>query len=249
MAYPVSFDIETPNEFSRAQVALRVLIGIVLSVVFPAMLDTDLVDEFGKAQIALRVLILIVPSMLLIGATVLSAVYLVLPMIAAMFVSQKGAEQYLAKSETSVTKCLHYLLNSYSYMALATDKLPTESPDRVVRLQVQPNGEPTVGSALIRIILAIPHAFVLWLLSFVFAIVWIIAAVSIVINGSYPQWAASFIKGYLRWIARLMVYMASLVDEYPPFSFQNGAGAAPEAGGAEPPADEGGGAPDSEGTG
>ncbi len=206
MAYPVSFDIETPEEFDKAQVVLRVLIVIVFSV-------------------------------LQIGNIVFGAAYLVLPVVVAVLVSQKGAEQYLADSETGVTKWLRYILGFYSYMALATDKLPTSAPVEVVDLQVRTNGEPTVGSALIRIILAIPHAFVLGLLGIVFAIVWVISAVSILINGSYPQWAASFIKGYLRWIARLMAYMASLVDEYPPFSFQNGGDAAPEAGGTEPPAE------------
>ena len=203
---------------------------------YPATFDVETPDEFDKAQLVLRVLIVIVLSVLQIGSIVFSAAYLLLPVMAAVLVSQKGAEQYLAESETGVTKWLRYLLGFYSYMALATDKLPTESPERVVKLQVQPNGEPTVGSALTRIVLATPHAFVLGLLSFVFAIVWIIAAVSIVISGSYPQWAASFIKGYLRWIARLMAYMASLVDEYPPFSFQNGGGEK-GAGAAVPPAE------------
>ena len=193
MTYPVTFDVETPEEFDKAQVVLRVVIVIVLSV-------------------------------LQIGNLVFGAAYLVLPVMAAVLVSQKSAEQYLAESESGPTKWLRYLLGFYSYMALATDTLPTTSPERVVKLQVQPNGEPTVGSALIRIILAIPHAFVLALLGIVFAIVWIIAAVSILINGSCPPWATSFIKGYLRWIARLMAYMASLVDEYPPFSFEDGAG-------------------------
>ncbi len=202
---------------------------------YPVSLDIETPEEFDKAQVVLRVLIVIVFSVLQIGSIVFSAAYLVLPVMAAVLVSQKGAEQYLADSETSVTKWLRYLLGFYSYMALATDKLPTASPEGIVKLQVQPNGEPTVGSALIRIILAIPHAIVLGLLSIIFAIVWIIAAISILVNGSYPAWAASFIKGYLRWNARLFAYMASLVDEYPPFSFQNGGGAAPEAGGAEPP--------------
>ena len=198
---------------------------------YAATFDVETPEEFDKAQVVLRVVIVIVLSVLQIGNIIFGAAYLVLPVMAAVLISQKGAEQYLAESESGATKWLRYLLGFYSYMALATDTLPTKSPERVVKLQVQPNGEPTVGSALIRIILAIPHAFVLALLGVIFAIVWIIAAISIVINGSYPPWAASFIKGYLRWIARLMAYMASLVDEYPPFSFQNGAG------GAVPPAE------------
>ena len=209
---------------------------------YAATFDVEAPEEFDKAQVVLRVVIVIVLSVLQIGNIIFGAAYLVLPVMAAVLISQKGAEQYLAESESGATKWLRYLLGFYSYMALATDTLPTKSPERVVKLQVQPNGEPTVGSALIRIILAIPHALVLGLLGIIFAIVWIIAAVSILINGSYPQWAASFIKGYLRWIARLMAYMASLVDEYPPFSFEdgvpeNGGGAAPEAGGTVSPAE------------
>ena len=209
---------------------------------YAATFDVEAPEEFDKAQVVLRVVIVIVLSVLQIGNIIFGAAYLVLPVMAAVLISQKGAEQYLAESESGATKWLRYLLGFYSYMALATDTLPTQSPERVVKLQVQPNGEPTVGSALIRIILAIPHALVLGLLGIVFAIVWIIAAVSILINGSCPPWATSFIKGYLRWIARLMAYMASLVDEYPPFSFEdgaaeNGGGAVPEAGGTVSPAE------------
>jgi hypothetical protein len=57
--------------------------------------------------------------------------------------------------------------------------------------------------------------------------VWIIAAISILLNGTYPDWGLGFIRGYLRWNARLLAYMASLVDEYPPFSFENGGAVAP----------------------
>lgn len=117
----------------------------------------------------------------------------------------------------------------YAYMALATDKLQTEDPEDVVKLNVTPAGSPTVGNALVRIILAIPHAIVLGLVGIVFFFVWLIAAVSILLNGTYPEWASDFIRGYLRWNARLLAYMASLVDEYPPFSFGNGDAGAPPA--------------------
>jgi hypothetical protein len=117
----------------------------------------------------------------------------------------------------------------YAYMALATDKLQTEDPEEVVKFSVTPTGSPSVGNALLRIILAIPHAIVLGLVGIVFFFVWLIAAVSILLNGTYPAWASDFIRGYLRWNARLLAYMASLVDEYPPFSFEGDAPAAPAA--------------------
>ena len=170
----------------------------------------------------LRVLIIVVISVLQIGNIVFGGTYLILPVVAAVLISQKGAEQYLAEAEDGPTKWLRYLMAFYSYMALATDKLPTKQPEEIVQLNVQAGGSPTVGSALLRLIFGIPHAIVLGLLGIVFAVVWLIAAISILVNGVYPEWASNFIRGYLRWTARFFAYLASLVDQYPPFSFEGG---------------------------
>ena len=195
---------------------------------YPATFDVQQpTQEFDKAQVALRIVIIILLGWLL--DAVLSFAYLALPVIAAILISQKGAEQYLAEAEAGPTKWLRYLLGFYSYMALATDKMPTQEPEQVIQLHVQTTGSPTVGSTLVRIILGIPHAIVLGIVGIAFAVVWLIAAISILINGSYPDWAFNFIRGYLRWNARLLAYMASLVDEYPPFSFGNGGTPAPAA--------------------
>ncbi len=187
---------------------------------YPATFNVTSPEEFDKAQVALRVVIVLVLSFLQIGNIIFGGAYLILPVLAAVLIAQKGAAQYLADAEEGPTKWLRYLMGFFSYMALATDKLPTSDPEAVVDLQVQPTGVPSIGSSLLRIILAIPHAIVLALLGIIFAICWIVAAIAILINGTYPEWAANFIRGYLRWTARLMVYMASLVDEYPPFSFE-----------------------------
>lgn len=176
--------------------------------------------EFDKAQILLRILIIVVVSWL--ASWVFGAAYWVLPIIAAVMIAQKGATQYLAEAEQGPVRWIRYLMGAYSYIALATDKLPFDNPDDV-NVQVQPGGAPTVGSSLLRIILAIPHAIVLGIVGIAFVVVWIVAAISILINGTYPEWAFDFIRGYLRWNARLLAYMASLVDEYPPFSFSDGA--------------------------
>lgn len=198
MAYAATFDIQTPREFDKAQVFLRILIVFVLAI-------------------------------LQIGNIVFGGAYIVLPVIAAVMISQKGPQKYLDEAQTGPVKWLRYIMMFYAYMALATDKLQTEDPEEVVKLNVTPAGSPTVGNALVRIILAIPHAIVLGLIGIVFFFVWLIAAVSILLNGTYPEWAADFIRGYLRWNARLLAYMASLVDEYPPFSFGNGEASAPPA--------------------
>ena len=184
-----------------------------------------------KAQVGLRIVIVIVIGWL--ANWIVGAAYWVLPILAAIMISQKGADQYLAEAEKGPVRWIRYLMAFFSYISLASDKLAFDDPDSV-NFKVTTSGKPTVGSALLRIILAIPHALVLGILGFVFFIVWIIAAISILANGTYPDWAFNFIRGYLKWNARVLAYMASLVDEYPPFSFEDGS--APVATASPPPA-------------
>ena len=197
LAYPATFDVQPPLEFGGWRVLARIFVIFVLTILQFGFLVTNTIY-------------------------ILAGAYIIPPVLAAIFVSQKGAEKYLAEAEASQAKWLRYFMGFLSFMLLATDTLPFRSPpENVVKFNIQPTGSPTTGSSLKRIILAIPHAIILSLLAIVFAIVWLVAATSILLrDGTYPQWASSFIRGYLRWIARVLVYMASLVDEYPPFSLE-----------------------------
>ncbi len=105
-----------------------------------------------------------------------------------------------------------------------------------MQLEIQPGGSPTIGSALLRIILAIPSAFVLGLLGIVSGIIWIIAAIIVLIQESYPAGMFDFQCAVLRWQARLIGYQTSLVEPYPPFAVDTGpeeTAAASEAGQAQ----------------
>jgi hypothetical protein len=190
-------------------------------------------EEMDKAQIALRILLAFV-IYIVVGWAV-GIAYWGLPIIAAIMISQQGAQQYLAGAQTGPVRWIRYIMGFFSYVALATDKLPLDDPDNV-NFNVRPNGSPTVGSALLRLILAIPHWFVLGILGFIFFFVWIIMAISVLVSGKYPDWAFDYTRGYLRWIARVLAYLASLVDEYPPFSFgDEGTAALPASSGSPPP--------------
>lgn len=188
---------------------------------YPATFDIQMPTEFDKAQVVLRVVIVLVLAVLQVGSVVFGGAYLLLPVVAAVMIAQKGGAMYLEEAHSGPVKWLRYVMMFYAYMALATDKLQTEDPEEIVQLNVTPTGSPSVGKALLRIILAIPHAIVLGFVGIAFLVIWIISAVSILMNGTYPVWAADFIRGYLRWNARVFAYMASLVDEYPPFSFDS----------------------------
>jgi uncharacterized protein DUF4389 len=69
-----------------------------------------------------------------------------------------------------------------------------------------------------RIILAIPHLFILFFLYLGWCLMTVIAWFAILFSGSYPQGLYEFGVGVLRWMVRVEAYMLLLVDEYPPFS-------------------------------
>jgi hypothetical protein len=190
---------------------------------YPATFDAVQPPTLSRAHIGLRVVIIIVLSFLAgILGWLQGIVYLGIPVLAAILISQKGPETYLAEAEQGMAKWLRLLVGFYAYMILLTDKLPTDDADTGVRFEVRPTGTPSIGSALLRIITAIPHAFVLGLLGIVAFILVIVGAIVVLIQETVPEGIYSFLRGYMRWWARVLAYMGSLTDEYPPFALDTG---------------------------
>ncbi|HEY8173317.1 MAG TPA: DUF4389 domain-containing protein [Dehalococcoidia bacterium] len=190
-SYPATFDISQPERFDRMHVAIRVLILIILSILGGAL------------------------------GWVWGLLWLAVPVVAAILISQKGAERYHAEAPDTMTKWLRWIVGAYAYLLLLTDKLPNEDQGDL-RFDVRPTGTPSVGQTLLRIILVIPHMIVLALLGIVAGILAIIAAVMILVQETYPAGIYGFLRGWIRWHARVLAYLASLVDEYPPFAFDTG---------------------------
>jgi Domain of unknown function (DUF4389) len=191
-SYGVTFDITQPERYDRTQVAIRILIIIVLSILAGAL---------GW-----------VPGVL----------FLAIPVLAAIFISQKGAATYFAESEENMTRWLRYVVAAYAYLALLTDRLPNEDPRQTMRFEIAPSGEPTPGGVLIRIITTIPHFIVLALLGFVAGVLIVVAAIMVLVNETYPSGIFDFLRGVLRWQARVLAYLAGMEQEYPPFAFDTG---------------------------
>lgn len=188
--YPVTFNVPRPAKFERTQVALRIGVILLLSILAGAV------------------------------GWVFGAFYLAVPVLAAVFISQDGAEAYF--KDTKMPMILRWYLALYSYLALLIDRFPTDEPENVISFEFRPTGTPTVGSALLRLILSIPSAFVLAILGLVGFVVWIIAVISVIIHEDYSDGLYDFQLGIMRWHARLLGYHASLVDEYPPFAVDTG---------------------------
>jgi Domain of unknown function (DUF4389) len=184
----------------------------------PVTLEVERPPGFQRAHVFLRVALLVVVGW--IGHP-FGLIWLGLPVVAAILISQKGGPRYLDESGPTVTRLLNWILDLVAYLALLTDELPG-GDEHPVRFQVERSGSPTVGSALLRILYAIPSVIVLAIIAFVGAIVWVIAAVSVLINESYPDSLWRFLLGLVRWEACLLAYLASLIDRYPPFTLETG---------------------------
>ena len=89
--------------------------------------------------------------------------------------------------------------------------------------EIRYTGQPTVSSALARLLTSIPSGVVLMFLWCVSSVLWVVAALAVLFGLPMPRSILAFQRGVLRWQARLVAYHASFVVEYPPWSFDTGA--------------------------
>jgi Domain of unknown function (DUF4389) len=187
----------------------------------PVTLALERPTTMRRPHVFLRIVILMLASWIAGSGGGLGLVYLGLPAAAAILISQKGGSRYIEEDGERVTGWVAFIVGVLAYVALLTDQLPGDGR-KPVRLEIVRSGSPTVGSALLRIVKAIPSALVLALLSIVSSLVGLIAAISILLNERYPSRLWTFQSGVIRWQARLLAYLASLIESYPPFSFDTG---------------------------
>ncbi len=182
----------------------------------PVTVEVERPQVFQRGHVFLRVAVLVLVGW--IGHP-FGLLWLGLPVVAAILVSQRGGQHYLDETGPTVTRVLNWILDLVAYLALLTDELPGERR-HPVRLEVERSGSPTLRSALLRVLYAIPSVIVLSILTFVGTIVWVIAVVLVLGNERYPDSLWRFLLGLVRWEAWLLAYLASLVDRYPPFTLE-----------------------------
>ena len=163
-----------------------------------------------------HVLIAILVAMVL--GVVMWIAYVVFPIMAAIWISQKGSEKFLDEDGPKMTGWVRSIVTYYAYVFFLIGRLPSEGVQEQVKFEVQRGGSPSVGSALLRWIYSIPSAIVLGLLGAVSEILWVIAAIMVLVQENYPDGIYNFQRGVVRWEARLLAYHTSLVEQYPPFA-------------------------------
>lgn len=66
----------------------------------------------------------------------------------------------------------------------------------------------------------IPHAIILYVLSFVAMLVALIAQIVVLFAGRYPRGLFDFVVGFYRWQIRVNAFVLGLTDRYPPFTLK-----------------------------
>jgi hypothetical protein len=96
-------------------------------------------------------------------------------------------------------------------------------PPPILLAVASPGPQPRFG-VLFRLILAIPHLFLIVVLGIAAEVVAFLGWWGALFTARLPQFAVDYLSGYLRWATRVFAYLYLLTDAYPPFSF----GDAPE---------------------
>jgi hypothetical protein len=198
--YPVRYNVHKPARYVRVQLLIRILAFIVLGIV-----GLSLGLLFWAAYVGLAVF------------------------AAARLSGGTDPAAYLATDGPRILRALSWFAAICAWFGLVTDRLPDRSPEEIVRLEIEPSGRPTVGSALVRLVTGLPSAFVLWLLGIIGWFVWLWAAICVLVNERVGDGAYRYLTGLQRWTVRLLAYQASLVAAYPPFSFEETPQALPPA--------------------
>lgn len=197
--YPVHYSVESPPRFSRVQ-----LVGRFVAFAALGALGTS----FGA---------------------VFACFYLLLPAYAASRLATHADDpsRYTTEDAPRVAKLLRWCAALSAWTGLVAENLPGTAPEDTIQIEVRPRPAASPGTALLRIILGIPSALVLGVLCSFGVLVWLWAAITILVGERVGPHAFHYLVGLQRWSVRLLAYQGSLVDEYPPFSFSDSPVAVP----------------------
>lgn len=191
---------------------------------FPVRYSVNRPERMTRLQLLIRVVAFVALGALgLSFGSLFAFAYLALPVYAASRLAyHDDARSYLDRDGPQVVKALQWFAALCAWAGLITENLPGRRPDEAVSLQLENTAQrPTSPSAIVRVLLGLPSALILMLLYWVGALVWLWAALSILVNERVGRGSFDYLVGLQRWTVRLLAYQASLVDDYPPFSFSD----------------------------
>jgi Domain of unknown function (DUF4389) len=129
--------------------------------------------------------------------------------------------EYPAGLKSLALYYLRWRVRAAAYLTLLRDEYPPfGDADYPASLQLQiPEGPRNRLSIALRLVLLIPQFIAVWLIGVAWGVTTLIAWVSIILTGDFPESLYRFGVGALRWSTRVEAYLLLLHDQYPPFSF------------------------------
>ena len=115
---------------------------------------------------------------------------------------------------------LRWRVRAAAYVALLRDDYPPFGDGPYPAVLDIPRREPVRDrwSVGFRILLALPHLVMVWILGVAWLLTSVVAWFAILLTGRYPQALYEFAIGVLRWSTNVEAYLLLLHDEFPPFS-------------------------------
>jgi hypothetical protein len=118
-----------------------------------------------------------------------------------------------------------FILRSYSYFFLLTDRYPPYDGDWYLQFEVEkPERVRRRQLFFWKTFASIPHFIILSALWFGVAVCEVFGWFAILFTGRFPRGMRNFVVGWMRWYARVGAYWMSLRDEFPPYSLSAAAG-------------------------
>ncbi len=183
-----------------------------MAATYPVHYSVEPSQGFSRLQLLVRFVVFVAIGIVgLSFGAVFAFAYLALPVLAAVRPQSRGVS----------LDAVRWFAAFSAWTGLTTDHIPEHKADETVHVALDRDLPMTAPrSAILRIFTGLPSAFVLGFLCFIGAFVWLWAALTILLTEHVGEGARRYLVGLQRWSVRLLAYQGSLVDEYPPFSFQ-----------------------------
>lgn len=205
--------------------------------VYPARLEVDYVDQHDRVTTLFRI-VLVIPIAIVIAVLTAGATQTVYDESGQVVSTTSGSistglflatllmivfrKRYPRWWFDFALELARFGARVGAYLVLLTDEYPSTVEEQRVHLQIDyPDVERDLNRwlPLVKWLLAIPHFFVLIVLSVAAFVAVVIAWFAILITGRYPRGLFDFVVGVGRWWLRVQAYALLLVtDRYPPFS-------------------------------
>lgn len=189
--HPVEIQIQSPAQFDRLQILVRLVLALALAYV---------------------------------GLTlgwIACALYLVLPAVAATFVSARGSQAYLDEVGPSVSRVLAWLVGLYAYMLMVIDRPQISRGPAEISVAIHPSGVPSVQVAVLRLLSSLPAALLLAILLVPAALFAAIGLLTVLVSRTQLEPLLRFQRAVICYAGRLAAYHAALVDTYPSFTLED----------------------------